>query len=209
MFTCIGNKRKLIGHIRHIIVEDVRSQLGKGQLNIVDGFAGSGVVSRALSYVANTIYSNDLEYYSYLMAECFLKCPPAPILQLFHSRFYSVLTQPHQNPKLNIFKTSLNLLKPPSLTNTVSPSPSNGPSGSGHATIYALHKAVQLYRSVADHFCEWFNRYTTTTPPPHACHLSRRQANACAEASATPHNKANTDVPTKFNCITPLIVLQK
>ena len=75
MLTCIGNKRKLTGHIRHII-EDVRCKLGKEKLNIVDGFAGSGVVSRALSYVANTIHSNDLEYYSYLMAECFMNCPP-------------------------------------------------------------------------------------------------------------------------------------
>ncbi len=74
MLTCIGNKRKLVKNIRQII-EEVKLLIHKDKLNIVDGFAGSSVVSRELSYTANTIYTNDLEYYAYLMAYCYLVSP--------------------------------------------------------------------------------------------------------------------------------------
>ena len=74
MLTCIGNKRKLVGHIRSII-EDVGKVLQKNKLNIVDGFAGSSVVSRALCDLADNLYTNDMEYYAYLMAKCYLVKP--------------------------------------------------------------------------------------------------------------------------------------
>jgi adenine-specific DNA-methyltransferase len=74
MLTCIGNKRKLVPYIRKII-DDVRNILSKDKLNIVDGFAGSSVVSRELSYVADNLYTNDMELYSYLMAYCYLVTP--------------------------------------------------------------------------------------------------------------------------------------
>jgi len=74
MLTCIGNKRKLIPNIRSII-DDVRKMTGKDKLNIVDGFCGSSVVSRELSYVADHIYCNDLELYSYIMSYCYLVKP--------------------------------------------------------------------------------------------------------------------------------------
>jgi adenine-specific DNA-methyltransferase len=74
MLTCIGNKRKLVKNIREI-VEEVKLLINKDKLNIVDGFAGSSVVSRELSYIANNIYTNDLEYYAYLMAYCYLVSP--------------------------------------------------------------------------------------------------------------------------------------
>jgi adenine-specific DNA-methyltransferase len=74
MLTCIGNKRKLVKNIRDII-DDVRKILNKEKLNIVDGFAGSSVVSRELSYVSKSLYTNDLELYSYLMAHCYLITP--------------------------------------------------------------------------------------------------------------------------------------
>lgn len=74
MLTCIGNKRKLVKHIRNI-VEEVKSILNKDKLNIVDGFSGSSVVSRELSYVSENIYSNDLELYAYLMSSCYLVNP--------------------------------------------------------------------------------------------------------------------------------------
>lgn len=74
MLTCIGNKRKLVKNISEI-VEEVKTMINKDKLNIVDGFAGSSVVSRELSYNANTIYTNDLEYYAYLMAYCYLVSP--------------------------------------------------------------------------------------------------------------------------------------
>lgn len=74
MLTCIGNKRKLVSNIR-IIFDEIRTILSKDKLNIVDGFAGSSVVSRELSYIANNIYTNDMELYSYLMAYCYLITP--------------------------------------------------------------------------------------------------------------------------------------
>lgn len=75
MLTCIGNKRKLVKNIRNI-AEEVKIKLHKDKLNIFDGFSGSSVVSRELSFVSNNLYINDLEEYSYLMAMCFLKTPP-------------------------------------------------------------------------------------------------------------------------------------
>ena len=72
--TCIGNKRKLIGYI-HYIVDSVKHVLHKNKLNIVDGFSGSTVVSRELSYSADNLYTNDLELYSYLMAQCYIVIP--------------------------------------------------------------------------------------------------------------------------------------
>jgi adenine-specific DNA-methyltransferase len=74
MLTCIGNKRKLVGNIFEI-VDEVRKKLGKNKLEIVDGFAGSLVVSRSLSSLFKKCYTNDLEEYSYLMAKCFLNKP--------------------------------------------------------------------------------------------------------------------------------------
>ena len=74
MLTCIGNKRKLVKNI-HAIIEELATNLGKPRLNIVDGFAGSSVVSRDLSYLADHLYTNDLELYSYLMAKCYLDTP--------------------------------------------------------------------------------------------------------------------------------------
>lgn len=74
MLTCIGNKRKLVSNIGSI-VDEVRTTLNKDKLNIVDGFAGSSVVSRELSYVSDNLYSNDMEYYSYLMSQCYLVNP--------------------------------------------------------------------------------------------------------------------------------------
>jgi len=73
MLTCIGNKRKLVHHILKIIENDVLPD--KPKLNIVDGFAGSGVVSRTLLNRADTIHINDLEQYSYTMNYCFFIKP--------------------------------------------------------------------------------------------------------------------------------------
>ena len=62
MITYIGNKRKLVPWIMEI-VEGIRSKLGR-RLVAFDGFAGSGVVSRALMPLCSTLHSNDMEYYS-------------------------------------------------------------------------------------------------------------------------------------------------
>ena len=74
MLTCIGNKRKLVKNI-HEIVSEVASILDKKKLNIVDGFSGSSVVSRQLVDIADNLYTNDLELYAFLMAQCYLVTP--------------------------------------------------------------------------------------------------------------------------------------
>jgi adenine-specific DNA-methyltransferase len=74
MLTCIGNKRKLVNNIKDIVL-DVCKILNKSKLNIFDGFAGSSVVSRKLSFLADNLYTNDLELYAYLMARCYLETP--------------------------------------------------------------------------------------------------------------------------------------
>jgi adenine-specific DNA-methyltransferase len=76
MLTCIGNKRKLVGHIRDI-TESLRQRLNKDKLCIMDGFTGSGVVARALAPMCHTMITNDLENYAYLMSRCFLQTPSA------------------------------------------------------------------------------------------------------------------------------------
>jgi adenine-specific DNA-methyltransferase len=76
MLTCIGNKRKLVGHIRDI-TESLRQRLNKDKLCIMDGFTGSGVVARVLAPMCHTMITNDLENYAYLMSRCFLQTPSA------------------------------------------------------------------------------------------------------------------------------------
>ena len=69
MITYIGNKRKLVPWIMDIIK-------GCGTTHrILDGFAGSGVVSRALMSVCSELHSNDMEYYSYILLRCSLETP--------------------------------------------------------------------------------------------------------------------------------------
>lgn len=74
MLTCIGNKRKLVTNI-HDIISQIKQTLGKSKLNIVDAFAGSSVVSRMLTFHADTLHTNDMELYSYIMAQCYLVTP--------------------------------------------------------------------------------------------------------------------------------------
>ena len=71
MITYIGNKRKLVPWIVEVIEETV----GSHSLRIFDGFAGSGVVSRALMPVCSELHTNDMEYYSYVLLRCFLETP--------------------------------------------------------------------------------------------------------------------------------------
>ena len=75
MLTCIGNKRRLTNIIKNLINTEIIPLIGKDKINIVDGFAGSSVVSRALSQYSENIHSNDLEPYSHAMAKCFMITP--------------------------------------------------------------------------------------------------------------------------------------
>tara|TARA_B100000401_G_scaffold434967_1_gene375951 strand:+ start:1537 stop:2649 length:1113 start_codon:yes stop_codon:yes gene_type:complete len=74
MMTCIGNKRKFLNNIESII-NDIKKKENKHKLNIFDAFSGSGIVARMLSYHSNNLFVNDLEYYSNIINNCYLKTP--------------------------------------------------------------------------------------------------------------------------------------
>lgn len=63
MITYIGNKRKLLPFI-DVAINHVKNQLGKKEITTLDGFAGSGVVSRLLKYHSSKVISNDFENYT-------------------------------------------------------------------------------------------------------------------------------------------------
>ncbi len=71
IITYIGNKRSLLGPIGDVTA-DVASQLGREKLRILDGFAGSGVVSRLFKSLASQLVVNDLESYSRVVNRCYL-----------------------------------------------------------------------------------------------------------------------------------------
>jgi adenine-specific DNA-methyltransferase len=56
-------------------MEVIEAELGSKNLRIFDGFAGSGVVSRALMPFCSHLHTNDMEYYSYILLRCFLETP--------------------------------------------------------------------------------------------------------------------------------------
>ena len=74
LITYIGNKRRLLPFLHQGFLK-IRNKLGKRSMVILDGFAGSGVVSRLLKSFAEELYVNDFEDYAetvnrgYLMNE--------------------------------------------------------------------------------------------------------------------------------------------
>ncbi len=71
IITYIGNKPSLLEPIGRAVA-DVQAELGKERLRILDGFAGSGVVSRLFKSVAEELVVNDLEPYARVIGNCFL-----------------------------------------------------------------------------------------------------------------------------------------
>lgn len=71
LITYIGNKRKLLGFIEESLFE-IMDRIDKDELTILDGFAGSGVVSRMFKRHCSILYSNDLEPYARLTGQCYL-----------------------------------------------------------------------------------------------------------------------------------------
>ena len=88
LITYIGNKRKLVPWIMGIIQE-----IGTN-LKVLDGFAGSGVVSRALMSNCSELHSNDMEYYSYILLRCFLETPTLDQIGRIDKHFDTILKIP-------------------------------------------------------------------------------------------------------------------
>lgn len=71
IITYIGNKRELLTEIEnevHLVLEILK----KEKIVFLDLFSGSGIVSRLLKKYSSKVITNDLEYYSYILNECFL-----------------------------------------------------------------------------------------------------------------------------------------
>jgi adenine-specific DNA-methyltransferase len=71
LFNYIGNKRKLLPFIEETIIE-IKKELNKDLITSMDGFSGSGTVSRLLKLHSNKLYVNDLENYSYVINSAYL-----------------------------------------------------------------------------------------------------------------------------------------
>jgi adenine-specific DNA-methyltransferase len=71
LITYLGNKRALLPEIGQAL-DHVANRLGRRKLRILDGFSGSGVVSRLFKARAACLLSNDLEAYAATAAGCFL-----------------------------------------------------------------------------------------------------------------------------------------
>ncbi len=71
LITYIGNKRTLLGSIE-VAIQNVQERTGKDKLRMLDGFAGSGVVSRLMKRHADMLVCNDLEDYARIIGECYL-----------------------------------------------------------------------------------------------------------------------------------------
>ena len=72
LITYLGNKRSLLPFL-HSGFRAVQDKLGKEKLICLDGFAGSGVVSRLLKTISSELHTNDLEDYSFTCNSAFLK----------------------------------------------------------------------------------------------------------------------------------------
>jgi adenine-specific DNA-methyltransferase len=76
MMSYLGNKRKLIGHITKYV------ELAKPK-SALDGFCGSGVVSRAIKPYLKELYINDIEPYSIAIQKAYLANITGSTLQNF------------------------------------------------------------------------------------------------------------------------------
>ncbi len=71
LITYIGNKRKLLPFIDSVVSNIFESNNFK-KMKILDGFAGSGAVSRLLKNYSSELHINDLEHYSFIVNKAFL-----------------------------------------------------------------------------------------------------------------------------------------
>ena len=71
IITYIGNKRAILPAISNAVAQ-VAEHLQKPKLRILDGFAGSGIVSRLFKAYTYELVANDLESYSRVINRCYL-----------------------------------------------------------------------------------------------------------------------------------------
>lgn len=72
LITYIGNKRALLDFIG-LGLNHVKKKLGREKLHIFELFSGSGIVSRYLKQYSDKLIVNDLEDYSRVINNCYLR----------------------------------------------------------------------------------------------------------------------------------------
>lgn len=99
----IGSKKTLLDFIDFVIIK-INNKLGddKNKIKFFDGFAGSGVVGKFFNhkYGYNT-YSNDLEFYSFVLSYALLKVPYSVKLQNIIENL-NLLTKPIDDNNFNL-----------------------------------------------------------------------------------------------------------
>ena len=79
ILTYMGNKRTFLHQI-DLIISFIKSELGENNINIAEGFTGSGIVTRLFknrvmgdySQEYKNLYVNDMAGYSKTLNECYL-----------------------------------------------------------------------------------------------------------------------------------------
>ena len=71
IITYIGNKRQLLFLIKDGI-DLVKNELQQDKISFLDLFSGSGIVARFAKQYASELIVNDLEYYSYVINDCYV-----------------------------------------------------------------------------------------------------------------------------------------
>ena len=72
LITYLGNKRKLLPFLNQAVLE-VKKKLAKDEITSLDGFSGSGSVSRLLKYHSENLLVNDLEGYAFTINSAYLE----------------------------------------------------------------------------------------------------------------------------------------
>jgi adenine-specific DNA-methyltransferase len=90
IITYLGNKRTLLPLIGRGI-SLVQEKLGRRQLDCLDMFSGSGIVSRALKQCSRSLSVNDLELYARVISSCYLADSDALDLMHLHTVYDNLI----------------------------------------------------------------------------------------------------------------------
>jgi len=71
IMTYMGNKRKFLPKISEIL-NSIKIELNKEELNIGEGFSGTGIVSRLFKVYSKNLFVNDIAGYSETLNKCYL-----------------------------------------------------------------------------------------------------------------------------------------
>ncbi len=95
IITYIGNKRQLLFLIKEGI-DLVRNELLQDKISFLDLFSGSGIVARFAKQYASELIVNDLEYYSYVINDCYVSNKDDIDMNLLHEYYQLLKTTENQ-----------------------------------------------------------------------------------------------------------------